>query len=489
MSLNLNLLVLSALTVVRILADPYNCAGTQTINPPANINDSWTYPATWNSTQDTPQYGGNQNCSWTINVPKGMFAYFFLKVDTNNEPVLTLTDSVDYVTIITSASPFFLMNPLFKVDLQATKVGFLGMSVTWYKVSQPYPNTVQVHSNGTPLLVNARDFDNGTVVQSDTRVNLLALPPSLITPDVSTYMRNFQVFDGPNIDSTHLGNLYQVLTFGQSLVSTGKYLTIYALLPGFGSIGNAIIVQDYFDVKDFKSYKAINCLPLPLITNCEFSLDARQGTAAAIRYYPTAFYIKDVSMPQTNVLSVYTSFVTPAHKLVDYTSTTSKTGTPQKIQGVFTSFVLNKDQANVIMSTGSQDTEWTSGFDTRRGFFYSPNYSYNSSDQSFSETIYSASSISNISYTVERSGLAGDATLNVFVLSKKKTVIDTTYSVSNFPSGSLQANGDTITVTYKSNGAWTTGAFVSFGFDKYNSAATNGLFIGVNICFWRTIFI
>ncbi|CAL2040802.1 unnamed protein product [Caenorhabditis brenneri] len=484
---NLKLLILAVFAVVHVLADPYNCAGTQTINPPANINNSWNYPDTYNSSQTTaPQYAANQNCSWIINVPKGMFAYFTLKVDTNNEPVLTLIDSVSYTTVITSASPFFLLDPLFRVDLQATKIGSLGMTVTWYKVNPAFPNTVQVHSNGSPLMIFAPDFDNGTVIQSDTRVNLLALPPTMIAPDVSPFMRNTQIYDGPNIDSTHLGNLYQVLTYGKSLVSTGKYLTIYSLFPGFGTIENSVIVQDYFDVKDFKSYKAINCNPM--ISQCQFSLDARQGTAAAIRYYPTPMFIKDVSMPQTNVLSVYTNFVTPAHKLVDYTSTNSKTNCPQKINGVFTSFVLNADQADVTLNTNAASSGWATGFNGRRGFFYSPNYSYNSSDQNFSDSI-SSTSISNITYTVERAAITGDATLNVIVSSNRKSVLDTTYSATNFPSGPVQANGDTISGTYKSNGAWTTGAFVSFGFDKYNSASTNGILIGIIVCIWRAIFV
>lgn len=485
MDFNLKLFILAIFSVVHILADPYICAGSQTINPPANINNSWTFPDTYNSSQTAPQYAANQNCTWIINVPKGMFAYFTLKVDTNNEQVLSLTDSVSYKTVITDASPFFLMDPLFRVDLQATKIGSLGMTVTWFKVNPAYPNTVQVHSNGSPPVIFAPDFDNGTVVQSDTRVNLLALPPTMIAPDVSPFMRNMQIFDGPNIDSTHLGNLYQVLTYGNGLVSTGKYLTIYSLFPGFGTIGNSVIVQDYFDVKDFKSYKAIRCNSI--VSNCQFSLDARQGTAAAIRYYPAPLYIKDVSMPQTNVLSVYTSFVTPAHKLVDYTSTNSKTNTPQKINGVFTSFVLNRDQADVTLSTDVSSSGWATGFNSRRGFFYSPNYSYNSSDQNFSDTITSAST-SNITYMVERSAITGDATLNVVVTSNKKSVIDTTYSATNFPSGPVQANGDSITVTYKSNGAWTTGAFVNFGFDRYNSVATNGMLIGITVCIWRTMF-
>uniref|UniRef100_A0A1I7T109 CUB_2 domain-containing protein n=1 Tax=Caenorhabditis tropicalis TaxID=1561998 RepID=A0A1I7T109_9PELO len=459
-----------------------DCAGSQTINPPTNISIPWFYPTTWNYTQtDTPQYAPSQNCSWIINIPKGMYAIFTFSANTNNETALRITDSTGYTTIIESSVPFFLLDPSFRVDLQATKNGSLGMGVTWYNVRQTASTTEQIHSNGSPLIAYSTEFDNPTVIQSDTKVSLLALPPTLIITDATELLRNTQIFDGPDINSTHVGNLYQILISGKSFVSSGKYLTIYSLFPGYGTLGNSVILQDYFNVKDFKSYKAINCISL--ITTCEFDIDASDGTAVAIRYTPSYFFIKDVSMPQTNVLSVYTDFVTPAHKLADYTSTTSKTDVPQKINGVFTSFLLNKDKAKVIMSSNAENAGWTSGFNGRRGFFYSPNYSFNSSSQDFSEKIQTSSSISNISYTIERAAIQGSATLNVIISKNQKSVIDTTYSVTNFPSGPVSAEGDQISVTYKSNGAWTTGSFVSFQIDK--SATANGILIAVLISLWN----
>ena len=50
------------------------------------------------------------------------------------------------------------------------------------------------------------------------------------------------------------------------------------------------------------------------------------------------------------------------------------------------------------------------------------------------------------------------------------------YSTTNFPGGAVWVVGDTITVKYQANGAVTTGSFVSFGFDRYNSATTNSEF-------------
>lgn len=482
MSLFAKLFVIVAL-VPELLA--YNCAGTQTFNPPANISNSISYPDTWISSNDAPQYAAGQNCTFIINIPKGMFAFLQIKAITNETSTLTLTDSTGYVTTIKIASmePYFLMDPSCTVSIQSINAGSFGMVFKYYAVNPTFPTTYNVHPNSSPLALFGGDFDNSTVIQADTQVNILALPPSLIAPDVSPYLRNTQVYDGPSINSPHVGNLYQIVANGGKYVSTGKSLTLWSLIPGFATIRNTVILQDYFDVKDFKSYKAIQCVFDP----CEISIDARTGTAAVIRFNPAYFFVKDISMPATNVLSVYTDFVTPAHKLADYTSTLSKTNTPQKFNGRFTTFVLNKDQATVRMASDDGKAGWASAIDSRRGFFSSPNYALNSTDQDFNDVIHSFSSTSNISYTVERGAIVGNASLQVMVYSKQQIVANNEYTIKNFPGPTQTAIGDTIFVKYNGNGEVTTGAFVSFGFDRYNSAATNGVLASLALAVWMVL--
>ncbi|CAP21000.1 Protein CBG24377 [Caenorhabditis briggsae] len=233
------------------------CADTQTINPPANISNSISYPSNWQTSNDAPQYAANQNCTFTVNIPKGMFVFLQMKATTDPSSVLIMTDSAGYQNI-----------------------------------------------------------------------------------------------------------LYQVVANGNRFVSSGKYLTLWSLVPGFSNIGNSVIIQDYF-------------------------------------------------------------------------------------------------------------AGWATAVDSRRGFFMSPNYALNSSDQNINDTVSGFSSTSNISYTVDRSAISGAATLNVLITSKQKVVVNNTFSTTNFPGGTEWTVGDTISVIYNSNGVSTTGAFVSFGFDHYNSGTTN----------------
>uniref|UniRef100_A0A1I7T108 CUB_2 domain-containing protein n=1 Tax=Caenorhabditis tropicalis TaxID=1561998 RepID=A0A1I7T108_9PELO len=476
-------LLISSFFVSKIIADPYNCAGIQTINPPTNISIPWYYPAKWDISQPAPQYAASQNCTWIMNVPKGMFAYLAVKANTVQPSILKMTDSVGYITTIesTSKEQFFVTDPSFRVDLQSFAVGTFGMTVQWYTVNPTIPTTVQIHSKSTPLILFGGDFDNATVIQADTRVSFLVVPPT--TLDFYDFLRLTQVYDGPSIASTHIGNLYQFMSSGNNFVSTGNSITFFSLYPGFRT-GSGVIFQDYDDVKQFKSYKSINCISF--VNNCQFTINARQGTAAAIRYSPT-FYVKNIEMPNTNELSVYTDYVKQSHKLADYKSTNTKTNIPQKFNGKLTTFVLDQDEATIQFSDNAIDAKWTSGFDGRRGFFSSPNYGLSTNDQNFSDKIFGVST-SDITYTVDGSSINGDAILNVTIVLGGKTVISDIYTSSRLVGGVVKARGDSIEVQYQTNGSITSGSYVTFRFEKSTSTALNGVFISFIFSIWISLF-
>ncbi|UMM16239.1 hypothetical protein L5515_013338 [Caenorhabditis briggsae] len=216
-----------------------------------------------------------------------------------------MTDSTGYVTTLTVASKdrYFLLDPSFKVELQASDVGQVGMQVTWIEVNPKlYPSTSKVHQNSLPLSLFGGDFDNSTVITADTQFSLLAFPSNIL--DFLLFLRVIQVYDEDSINAKHVGKF---------------------------------VKMDYSDVKQFKSYQPIYCV-LPI--NCAASLNATHGAVAAIRYCPT-FYVTRIDMAADNKLSVYNGYLGDAHKLADYTFNSSKTDLPQKFNGKFTVFVLD----------------------------------------------------------------------------------------------------------------------------------------------------
>lgn len=60
-----------------------------------------------------------------------------------------------------------------------------------------------VRANSSPLALYAGDFDNSTVIRADTQVSLLATHPRIF--GTNYFLRATQVYDGPSINSTHLG--------------------------------------------------------------------------------------------------------------------------------------------------------------------------------------------------------------------------------------------------------------------------------------------
>ncbi|KAF1765201.1 hypothetical protein GCK72_005153 [Caenorhabditis remanei] len=459
------------------------CAGTQTIDPPKNLSVAWYYPTTWNYSNIAPQYAANQNCSWIFNIPKGMFVSFSLTANTASSTTkLTMTDSLGYVSTFSSVTmeTYYLVAPSFRVDLQSTQVGTFGMVVQWFTID---PNatsnavTYQVHSASSPLILYGGNFDLPTVIQADTLVSLLPFWGNIL---LTSFMRITQVYDGPSIDSQNIGNLYNMASSGQNIKSSGKTLTIFSLYPGIGAAGNPVILQDYSDVKQFKSYKAIACI---VPNMCELSLDATQGgPVAAVRL--SRFYVKNIAMPSTNTLSVYTNYVATANKLSDYTSATAKTNIPQLFNGKLTTFVLDQGTATVVFSGDSIDSKWSTAFEGRRGFFTSPNYATNSTEQSFNDQI-SSSTTFDISYTIDGSSIVGNSVLNVMIKSNQKAVIDNSYSTKNYPGGLVKATGDFISVNYQSQGSASVGPLITFRFDKHNSAMTHGFLLAIAVSIWR----
>ncbi|CAO4364230.1 unnamed protein product [Caenorhabditis nigoni] len=477
-----NLLIFGFLAVQVLSEDPYNCAGTQVINPPADTTKSWFYPANWNTTLPTPQFAGNQNCVWNINVPKGWYAHWIISATTKNS-VVKMTDSTGYVTTLTVASKdqYFLLDPSFKVELQASDVGQLGMQVTWIQVNPKlYPSTSKVHQNSLPLSLFGGDFDNSTVITADTQVSLLAFPSNVL--DFLPLLRVTQVYDGDSINAKHVGNLYQIMDSGTNFVSSGKSLTLFSLFPGL-TTQNLVLLQDYSDVKQFKSYQPVYCI---LPNTCAASLNATQGTAAAIRYWPT-FYVTRIDMAADNKLSVYNGYLGDAHKLSDYTSANSKTDLPQKFNGQFTVFVLDKGTATITFSGDSNSAKWTDGFDGRNGFLASPNYGLMSNDQSLADQIISSSKLSDITYSFNSASLLGDATLNVAIMDGQKVSQNDTYTASGAKSGTVTSVGTSLTVRYQPNGAVTSGPYVRFTFKEHNSAVGTGILLAVGVSIWKML--
>lgn len=180
-------------------------------------------------------------------------------------------------------------------------------------------------------------------------------------------------------------------------------------------LGNFIIIQDYEDVRNFDSYRAIICV---MPDRCPVLLDASNGTVAAI-FYTNLFFIKELTMSTSNQLSVYNNFATDVNKLADYSYSNIMGRIPQKFSGKFTTFVLDKDVVIMQFVSTASAAGWSSAVNGRRGFFASPNFGLNATNQNFADQVCSSNML-KISYTVEKDGIVGQSELTLTITSKNK---------------------------------------------------------------------
>ncbi|CAB05322.2 CUB-like domain-containing protein [Caenorhabditis elegans] len=478
MNMTIFIVFVICLSCVSLSLGTETCPPLTTIKPPDDIQKSLFYPSNWNDDLPTPNFAAGQKCSFKVIVPNRMFAQVFLTVSVDSTSSFTVTDSANYTTQITSAKKelFFWMDPSATLSLQANHVAVFGMKITWNTIGPVVPQIRTVHAKSPPLALNAMSSTNPIVVKSDTHVSFLPIPQNYNYLD--PILRSVQVYDGPTIDSTHLGTLYQAIASNNSLVSSGKYLTFYSL-SWYYSVRNIVILQDYSDIQNYASYQAFTCH-----NSCGVSLDASKGTAAVLLFNSLSF-VNQLSMSDNNsTLSVYTNSISDDNKLSDYSYSNSQTNIPQKFVGNYTIFVLDKGQANLSLKTYTPNNAWWSYvFYGQRGFFASPNFGTSDSDQNLCDAVsINGKHPAKITYTVDRSAIVGPAVLTVSIGGNI-----TIYDVTNLPGPDpISAIGMSIAVNYESNGVISTGAFVSFEFQK--SATSNGILFTIVLTICMAIF-
>ncbi|CAI2351507.1 unnamed protein product [Caenorhabditis sp. 36 PRJEB53466] len=453
-----------------------NCTGTLTIDHPANLNDSYYWPTGWTDFQNyVPQFSAGQNCVWKFNVPKGMYAYFGASfTSSDSTTTLKMTDSIGVVTIFNESDfnhPFFLVDPGFSVELHSTAIGYLGIRVAWFEIPQTASNVITVAPNDAALALIGDTFNNPTTIQSQSRVSLVSIKPKQAFNDNVPAMRLTLICDGPTVNSTFIGNLWQVMTSGNQLVSTGHSLTLYSVWPG-KDLGNVAIVQDYSNVKQFSSYTGISCY---LNTECQFQIDASNGTSAAIRYSESPQYLISMGLFYSASISVYSGALTTNQLISSYSENLTHNRIPQEFSGRLTTYTVDKGFAALELTGRSDYSKWSTIFDGRQGIVFSKNLGVSSSDQEFSETFSRKDSSFNISLTVVDAGLTGAATLQITVLQDKTTVSDITYSARKLPDNKIALTGNQLSVTYRNQGSETKGCRLDFEF-RMNGNALAGIF-------------
>ncbi|CAB3409845.1 unnamed protein product [Caenorhabditis bovis] len=443
-----------------VLAEPYVCSQLQTYD--YVVNKTIYYPSTWNNTDSwSPQFAAGQKCEFVINIPESQYAMINIYANMTNS-TLSVVDSIGNVDIVkvSKGIPFFMIAPSCRLLLDAQSVESFAFALQYYPVPAFTPNSYTVKAGADALVFQDKDADNGVVITADSRVSIVTFDVDYFFAGLEPLLRTTVIFDGPDMNSKFLGNLYQAYMSQHQLVSSGKQLTVFTLFP---------------DVKTIVgTFSGIKCY-----TNiiCPFRVDAADGPSVALSYSP-ADYLTKVNMSQTtSKLSVFDRAFVPKNKLVEYSSSDFNHSLPQKFAGNLRYYYLDKGSAIIDLSRSAIDSKWSKTRDGRKGFITSNNYGLSKSNQTMNELFEGSKYKYEFTLNIKSgaNGLNGSAEMTVIVIGENNAESKTKYSKANLPTNPIVVDGYELGVTYDSKSEISNGIFVDFTMKQINSARIYGL--------------
>ncbi|CAI5448164.1 unnamed protein product [Caenorhabditis angaria] len=440
------------------------CNRNNNLSPEKNLSESISVPTGWNTSLSPPTYLSNQDCRWDVQVPQGYYAYVII----NSQIVTPSTLKVVYQNGVNEdvpqsghAEPYFMIAPSFSIILSVSNSTVnLGFVITYAKMPEVQMEQYNLSSSANPVVLANL---NSTLFTSSDRVSLIAADTQWA--DFASFLRCFIVFDGPDTNSTLIGNLRQLVDSYNQFVSTNSHMRIVNLFAGV-DLGTMIVAQSYSNVKNFNQYRLTSCRS----TSCNVQLVAHEGTSAVVTISNNDRYLTGCSLAENSKLKIYYGNIKDENIVYTYNSNSS--GIPQKLNNYITTFALDSGSSLLKISSFSQSVDWNLSYDKRQGFISSPKFNELSTNQDVTET-FDGNDYYNYTTKVINHGIIGKATLQITTYdSSNKVVDDKIYSTGKLPSSDTTIQpGKSFSIIYKSNGENTTGVLVDFSISTTESSA------------------
>ncbi|CAL2040805.1 unnamed protein product [Caenorhabditis brenneri] len=490
----MNILFVISLFVSHLLAYPdessrINCNGSVNWD---GISDTYPvttyYPNYWNESSDAPFYQANQNCTWNILIPSQKYILFTMMADVDEDSSLVITDcNKKTETVMTSdLQPYVFVGTFFTIDLtvgsgNSTSFGF---KIQWIDYPSTNSSYYTVSKNSSSLIYDGILFGNAETITAETQVSIVAFPS--IWPDCTPLLRLSLVFDGPDINSTYLGTLYQSLRSGKPIISSGNQLTVYSFQEDY-FVGPIYIAQDYYNIQNLTEIRGITCMSN---ASCPVTMNAANGPVSAmtLNIGDGDEYIKRLDMSQGALLKVYIGtkkIDTEDNMIASYNVNQSKTNIPQKFNGNILTYYLEQGTALVELAEDSNYTRWNDACDGRDGFISSINYGFPTTIQNTTEYIGGLYPDQMFAFNLNVSfvDISSGSNLNISFQSetgKKEYIFSSENPLQNRIISDI---GSTMTVDYVTNGtASSTGFYLTFkisSFQTTSSAYVNTLMVFV----------
>ncbi|ULT96130.1 hypothetical protein L3Y34_004630 [Caenorhabditis briggsae] len=438
------------------------------------------YSQKWNETLPAPVYAQSQKCCWRVYIPIDFYVLFIMEANIGVDSTLKITDINNKTEIVMTSDqqPYVFVGSWFTIDLtvgptiDATSFGF---KVEWNPYPKPNPAYYNVTKASDALTFDEMLFENSVTITAETQVSLLAFPSDI--PDLTPLLRLTLVFDGPTINSSYIGTLFQALRCNKPMISSSNQMTIFTFQEDY-IIGSYFLVQDYYNVRKLSEMKGITCWSQ---SSCPVTLTAANGPVAVMTLNSDDGdeFIKRLDLSSDAVLKIYIGSRregNDSNLIASYDLQQSKTNIPQKFNGDVMTYYLEKGTALVELAEDSNFTRWNDAASGREGFITSRQLGTLCDTQDVYETI------GGLSNTVSETDQMFEFTVNVTYVDvsndAKLTITfgnDTehkqyTISKESSPSSSVYtAISNNLTVLYFTNQTSSTGFYLEFKIDSAQS--------------------
>ncbi|CAD6192652.1 unnamed protein product [Caenorhabditis auriculariae] len=419
-------------------------------------NQPYSFPAGWTINSAAEPLAPSQKCSWSADIPQGMFVIIKAKGISLDDPI-TFTDGLGFVDRLLSepgGTIFLVHGPLLQnryIDVGHDKrdIGFrysMGMDSASGKYAAP------------------------AVIQADVQVSAVPIVlPGLI--DTVKLLRGVVIFDGNSVNGKFLGSLYSAIVSAKQIFSTRKSATIVALS---NSVGQAfMLLQDFDNVRNVVQYQIPYCISATDLCGAVI-MDATGGSSAVSTFLPGnngAEYLTSLSLQQGSSLNLYagTKLSNDSNLLAVYSPSDVTNRLPQEILGTFRTYFLPSGKATLMYKRTAESAKWTVPRVGRTGFLMSRNYPFLDKNQQSNDFFNSFDGTSSTPFQFTYTLKAGD-----FVDGNSKIVISGSNGKKEYnavlDSSSKLGTSDSFIATNPSveikNQGNSKGFFLTFAFDK-----------------------
>ncbi|CAI5447298.1 unnamed protein product [Caenorhabditis angaria] len=447
---------------------------------PADTNTIFHYPNTSNQI-----FNHGNTCEFNFNVPYGYA--ISLTFSTNGSATVIDSNKISKIYESNDNNLVFLLSPGGSLQFNTIgEISYFNMTFQYFTIYPEYQFNINISASSRDPFSSNSIFEYPTVITSDTRISLITIPTiDAPLPDLSEYVQQLKatvIFDGPNINSSYIGSLYDQYFSENQLVSTGKSLTIVTIgnpNPNLRDIAT-IVLQDYSLTSKYNPYFGVALKNNHDIRNVQINLGTNNQAAAFLTIMGTrmAEYLMSTDLNQGKI-DVYIGSTFDENLIASYDKDNVKNSLPQEILGIHRTYVISgnsEGHVSLNLTRSSEASGFSNAFIGRKGFLASRYYKSPQVLSIDESADYLNSNLSlNFNLDIKHVDLTGNSSLYVNAAFFNKDTANLCFNRTNLAPANLIVPGSKLQVYYVTD-LNTTGFYLDYQITDNKSVGLPAIF-------------